>query len=72
MIFGFLTKFRILKNLFREKIIFLEMKNIFRKSAEFFFRDQQMFETLFDEKVNEKSKFQNFEKFPEKIEILKF
>ena len=34
MIFGFLTKFWILKNLFRKKIFFLEMKNIFRKSAE--------------------------------------
>ena len=32
MIFGFLSKFWILQNLFREKIFFLEMKNIFRKS----------------------------------------
>ena len=72
MIFGFLTKFWILKNLFRKKIFFLEMKNIFRKSAEFFFETKKCSKNFLMKKSMKNQNFKISIFRARKIEILKF
>ena len=55
-----------------QKILIFHDENWFSKFEEKYFRDQKIFETFSYEKINEKWKFQNFDFFARKIEILKF
>ena len=72
MIFGFLRKFwvGVVKNMFPRNIF--SRRIFFGKTSKNIFRDQKKIGKKSYEKVNEKWKFRNFEKFSKKIKILKF